>query len=164
MQRRGGTGKLAKGRHTTRPKARKAATAHVSTDHSQEQLELVRERDEAREQQAATAEILRVIRASPTDVQPVFDSIAKSVARLCKAQFCHVFQFDGELIHFWAAHGYAPEVARTIRAGYPMAPGQGSAAAGLGGSQPQLRLRPRAGALLPDLTVCVGHQQSLPIF
>jgi len=36
--------------------------------------------------------VLRVISSSPSDAQPVFDTIAKSVARLCKAQFCHVFR------------------------------------------------------------------------
>jgi hypothetical protein len=34
---------------------------------------------EAREQQAATSEILRVIATSPTDVQPVFDTIVRSI-------------------------------------------------------------------------------------
>ncbi len=88
-----------------------------------------RELSESLEQQTATADVLRVISSSPTDAQPVFDMIAESAARLCKAQFCHVFRFDGELIHFEAVHGYAPEVATVSRAMYPMAPGRGSAAA-----------------------------------
>jgi hypothetical protein len=81
MQRRGGSGQPVKGqRHRAiRPKARKAPTAHVSNADLQEQLgRAMRERDEAREQQLATAEILRVIRNSPDDVQPVFETIVQS--------------------------------------------------------------------------------------
>jgi hypothetical protein len=86
MQRRGGSGKPVKGRHSSRPRARKTLTAHVSTDHPQEQLgHVMRERDEALEQRAATAEILRVICASPTDVRPVFQTIVRNAVSLCAA-------------------------------------------------------------------------------
>ena len=40
---------------------------------------------EALEQQAATSEILRVISESPTDAQPVFETIVKAALKLCRA-------------------------------------------------------------------------------
>jgi GAF domain-containing protein len=83
----------------------------------------------ALEQQTATGEILSVISSSPTDVQPVFDTIAESALRLCEGQFCHLFRFDGEMIHFVAHHGLSPEGIEAVRRGYPMRPGRGSAAA-----------------------------------
>jgi GAF domain-containing protein len=83
---------------------------------------------EAMEQQAATAEILRVISRSPSDVQPVFNEVAQSAARLCQAQFCHVFRFDGALLHVAAHHGLSPEGVAALRSVYPSAPGRGSAA------------------------------------
>src|SRR5438552_13654093 len=54
---------------------------------------------EALDQQTATAEILRVISRSQTDVQPVFDTIVRSAVRLCNGLFGALFQFDGELLH-----------------------------------------------------------------
>jgi len=88
-----------------------------------------RELQESLEYQIATGEVLGVISRSPTDVQPVFNTIARSAAQLCKAQFCHVFRFDGVLIHFVASHGLSPKGAEAMRAKYPMPPGRASAAA-----------------------------------
>ena len=62
------------------PKARGRGTpAH---DPDTEIARVIRERDEAREQQKATAEILRVIRTSPADVQPVFETIVRNAVSL----------------------------------------------------------------------------------
>jgi GAF domain-containing protein/HAMP domain-containing protein/anti-sigma regulatory factor (Ser/Thr protein kinase) len=84
---------------------------------------------EALEQQTATGEILRVISSSPTDIQPVFDTLAESAARLCQAQFCFVYRFDGALLHVMAHHGLTEEAAATLLRGFPMRPGLGSAGA-----------------------------------
>ena len=51
------------------------------------------------EQQTALSEILRVISQSPTDAQPVFDTIVAHALRLCDAPASGVYRFDGELIH-----------------------------------------------------------------
>ena len=82
---------------------------------------------EALEQQTATSEILRVISASPTDVRPVFNMIAKSAVQLCNGHYAGVFQFDGELIHFVTHYNLPPEGVEAIRKLYPIAPGRGSA-------------------------------------
>src|ERR1700730_16162543 len=52
----------------------------------------------------------------------------KHVPRLCNAQYCWVFRFDGKLIHFAAEHGLSPAVAQVFRSAYPLPPGDGTAA------------------------------------
>ncbi len=87
-----------------------------------------REATEALEYQTATSDVLSVISRSPTDGQPVFDMIAQSAARLCEAQFCFVYRFDGELLHFVAHHGITEESVEIVRNTFPVAPTRGSAA------------------------------------
>ncbi len=87
-----------------------------------------RDLTESLEQQTVTSEILRVISSSPTDVQPVFDSIAESGKRLCEAEFCFVFQFDGQILHFAAHQGLTAHGLRAMRSIWPAAPARGSGA------------------------------------
>jgi signal transduction histidine kinase len=88
-----------------------------------------REVTEALEYQTATGDVLNVISRSLTDVQPVFDMIADSAARLCEAQFCFVYQFDGHLLHFVAHRGLTADVLEINRRAYPAPPSRTSVAA-----------------------------------
>jgi GAF domain-containing protein/CheY-like chemotaxis protein len=83
---------------------------------------------EALEQQTATAEILRVISSSPTDVQPVFDTIAQNARRLCEAGSAQVVTYDGELMRLQSLASTNAEQTEVLRSVFPMAPHMGSAA------------------------------------
>ena len=87
-----------------------------------DEANVARELHEARKQQMATAEILRVIRASPNDVQPVFETIVRNAVSLCGGLFANVFRFDGELLHYVASHNVGPSYADILRTKYPMRP------------------------------------------
>ena len=79
-----------------------------------------RDLTEALDQQTATSEILRVISQSQTDVQPVFDTIARSAVQLCDGVYSGVYQFDGDLIRMVANHGMRPEALAEFGRVYPL--------------------------------------------
>jgi signal transduction histidine kinase len=81
-------------------------TSTISADQSVEDLR--RELAEAREQQSATAEILRVISSSPMDLPRVFSEMATSAARLCNANDAQIRQVDGTTLRLVAQHGSIP--------------------------------------------------------
>jgi two-component system, NtrC family, sensor kinase len=94
-----------------------------------ENARLLTETREALERQTATAEILRVISASPTDVQPTFDAIAESAMKICAAANGSVFRFDGSLIHLAAFYGGTAEETDAVRSVFPIPPGRSSSTA-----------------------------------
>lgn len=67
-----------------------------------------RDLSEALEQQTATGAILRVIAASPTDIQPVLTAVAESAAKLCEAYDCVIFLKNGETLVVKAHYGSIP--------------------------------------------------------
>jgi GAF domain-containing protein len=75
----------------------------------------------------ATSEILQVISRSPTDAQPVFETIIRSAVGLCEAARGNVYRFDGRLIHHVAQHGMTPEQLEASRRDFPRPPSRGSA-------------------------------------
>jgi PAS domain S-box-containing protein len=111
MQRRGARRPPVKSRRTKQPKAaRKAPATHSSVDHAQEQLveRLKRERDEAVELQAASAEVLKIIGSSPGDMKPVLEAMLGRALRICDAKFGHILLYDGERFHAVHLHDVPP--------------------------------------------------------
>jgi two-component system, NtrC family, sensor kinase len=70
-----------------------------------ENVRLFNETKEALAQQTATSEILRVISSSPTDYQPVFDTIVRSAASVCAAQDAVLQLAEGDEFVVRAHHG-----------------------------------------------------------
>ena len=76
---------------------------------------LVRERDEALEQQTATSEVLGVISASPAELEVVFQAMLERAVRLCEAKFGNIYRWDGEALHILASYNTPPAFAEAIR-------------------------------------------------
>jgi two-component system, NtrC family, sensor kinase len=67
--------------------------------------ECTSERDEALERQTATADILKVIASSPTDVAPVLKAIVESACEFCGAYDAVALLKEGDYLLFGAHHG-----------------------------------------------------------
>jgi GAF domain-containing protein/anti-sigma regulatory factor (Ser/Thr protein kinase) len=71
-----------------------------------ENVRLFQELKESLEQQTATSEILGVIASSPTDLQPVLDTIAKRAAQMCRADDVVIRLVEGDGLRLAAHHGF----------------------------------------------------------
>ncbi|MEO7152838.1 MAG: response regulator [Burkholderiaceae bacterium] len=81
---------------------------------------LFNETQEALERQTATAQILRVISESPTDVQPVFDAIAERAMTLSGAIIGAVARLSDGQVELVAFHGTTAEAAARMHAAFPL--------------------------------------------
>src|SRR5262249_60686336 len=89
------------------------------------------------EQHTPPAEILRVISSSPTNVQPVFDAIVRSAARLCQATFSTVGLFADGQLSLGSVEGVDPAGIAALRRTWPR-PADRSTATGRAGLEGRL--------------------------
>jgi GAF domain-containing protein len=72
-----------------------------------------RDLTEALEQQTATAEILRAISSSPTDIRPVLETLVHAAARFCGAPNVALLRLEGGVLRGAAATGpFGEEISR----------------------------------------------------
>ena len=101
-----------KRRHRT--SAPNAAQRRGSSSLETENARLTRELEEAREQQAATSELLKVISSSPGKLEPVFKAILENATRICEARFGNLNLYDGNVFRRVAIHNPTPQFAMRL--------------------------------------------------
>ena len=70
-----------------------------------ENTRLLSELRQSLELQTATADVLRVISSSPSDLRPVFNALAENAARLCQGFDVYVQLREGNLVRYVAHYG-----------------------------------------------------------
>ena len=106
------------------PKAARRRSSLVP-DKETNVAQLVRERDEALDQQAATSEVLQVISKSAFDLKSVLQTLVESAARLCKADKASITRRIGGEFFFTETYGLSPEFIEHVKT-VPVKPERGT--------------------------------------
>jgi signal transduction histidine kinase/putative methionine-R-sulfoxide reductase with GAF domain len=93
-----------------------------------ENTRLLSELRESLQQQTATANVLEIISRSAFDLQPVFETVAESAVRLCEADRCLIFRYDGEVLRLVTTINASEEMRAFVEKN-PIRPGRHSGSA-----------------------------------
>jgi GAF domain-containing protein len=85
------------------------------TDAETEVAELRHELREARDQQTATSEVLRVISSSAGDLQPLFETMLEKAVRICGAKFGNLWLRERDFLRIGATYGAPPAWSEFLR-------------------------------------------------
>src|SRR5262245_47862257 len=129
-------------------------TPKASSDLQKENAALRRELAEAREQQSAASDVLRVISSSPGHLQPVFETILTNATRLCGAKFGTLYLRDGDAFHAASLHNAPPAFAEDRKRGL-IRPGPGTALGRL--------IRTKQVVIIDDVTTEQAYMEGDPL-
>src|SRR6266700_3940868 len=74
-----------------------------------DRVEIRRELGEALEREKATSQVLGIISSSPSDLEPVFETILANATRVCEASYGTLWLCEGDVIRAVALHGAVPD-------------------------------------------------------